>query len=420
MLTFPILPRESPTMSQRVLIGLLLGIPPTVAMGADEPRLTAIFPAEMIHNHASCVVELSNGDLLVTWYRGSGERRADDVQIMGARRVKGETAWRPRFVMADTPGYPDCNPAVFAAPDQSIWLFWPTILDHRWEGALLKFAMTNDPGPPEGPISWKREGVLHVTPQGLPEAMTRAADELVPPIKGMIPQKLIDDTLKLSRQEIYQRLGWMPRVHVAVLASGRWVLPLYCDTFSASIMAFSDDQGRTWSTSGPIIGFGAIQPSLVERNDGSLMAYMRDNGPFGRIRQAESKDHGKTWGPVSSSSLPNPGAGVEAIRLASGLWVMIYNDTTRGRHSLALAVSRDEGRTWTLARHLERVESGGGQFHYPSLMQSRDGTIHATYTRRLKDEGSTIHHAEWSEPWLIEGEASARKADRPNGTEARP
>ncbi len=62
----------------------------------------------------------------------------------------------------------------------------------------------------------------------------------------------------------------MPRVHPVVLPSGRWILPLYTDTFSASIMAISDDRGETWTASKPLIGFGNIQPSLVRKNDGEL------------------------------------------------------------------------------------------------------------------------------------------------------
>ena len=60
--------------------------------------------------------------------------------------------------------------------------------------------------------------------------------------------QIVDDDLSrkasdLYRDELYQRLGWMPRVHPIVLPSGRWILPLYTDTFSASIMAISDDRG---------------------------------------------------------------------------------------------------------------------------------------------------------------------------------
>src|SRR5881398_3521684 len=64
-----------------------------------------IFPLEHWHNHASAIVECPNGDLLVCWFHGSGERTADDVKVEGARLRKGATQWSPRFTMADTPGY---------------------------------------------------------------------------------------------------------------------------------------------------------------------------------------------------------------------------------------------------------------------------------------------------------------------------
>ena len=57
---------------------------------------------------------------------------------------------------------------------------------------------------------------------------------------------------------------------------------------------------------------------------------------------------------------------VEAIRLASGGWLIVYNDTEEGRHSLAVSLSDDEGRTWPLTQHLELVEPEQGSFSYPS------------------------------------------------------
>lgn len=41
-----------------------------------------IFPLETWHNHGSCIVEASNGDLIVCWFHGSGERKSDDVMIL--------------------------------------------------------------------------------------------------------------------------------------------------------------------------------------------------------------------------------------------------------------------------------------------------------------------------------------------------
>lgn len=391
----------------RIWLALILaGLAATTAAGA-EPFLesVAIFPAEDKHNHASCVIELSGGDLLTAWYRGTGERSADDVEIMGSWLKAGEHKWSPRFLLADTPGYPDCNPALFAAPDRTIWLFWPTILDHRWEGALLKFAVAKDEGEHSGPLRWTREGVLHVTPHGFAPAMDEAIGSLPDDVKTAAKPAL-DRLATRSKDELYQRLGWMPRVHPTVLPSGRWLLPLYSDTFNASIVAISDDQGASWSSSTPMLGFGNIQPSLVRKTDGTIVAFMRDNGRHHKIRLSTSRDEGRSWGPVTDSVHPNPGAGIEALRLTGGRWALVYNDTARGRHSLALSLSDDEGETWKWTRHIERLEPGQGQFHYPSLLQTRDGKIHVTYTRRLTKQGSTIQHAVFNEEWVVEGDGS--------------
>jgi predicted neuraminidase len=363
----------------------------------------AIFPINPKHNHASCVVQTKDGSLLAAWYSGSGERSADDVEIEGAWLPQGQSAWGTKFLMADTPGYPDCNPALFAAPDDSLWLFWPTILDHRWEGALLKFARCDQRDGPHVPLKWTRTGVLHVTPKGFADDMKQAIAGLSATEKSRYGHYLEKEEPR-SRDELYQRLGWMPRVHPVVLPSGRWILPLYTDTFSASIMAISDDRGETWTASKPLIGFGNIQPSLVRKNSGDLVAFMRDNGPHKKIRLSSSRDEGVTWSPVTDSIFPNPGAGIEAIRLANGHWVLIYNDSPRGRHSLAVSVSEDEGLSWTKTRHLESVAAGGGQFHYPSIIQGSDGSLHATYTYRLTGQGSTIEHAHFDEAWLLAGD----------------
>src|SRR5439155_26390505 len=77
-----------------------------VVSAAGEPycRSELIFPLEHWHHHGSCIVETPDGDLLVCWFHGSGERQADDVKVEGARLRKGAVAWSPRFTMADTPG----------------------------------------------------------------------------------------------------------------------------------------------------------------------------------------------------------------------------------------------------------------------------------------------------------------------------
>ena len=73
--------------------------------------------------------------------------------------------------------------------------------------------------------------------------------------------------------KLLQRLGWQPRCKPTQTRAGRLVLPLYSDTYSFSLMALSDDVGKTWRASEPLIGFGNIQPAVLERRDGTLVAY---------------------------------------------------------------------------------------------------------------------------------------------------
>ena len=102
---------------------------------APEYREELIFPLNPQHNHAPGIVECPNGDLLVSWYRGSGERSADDVAVLGARLTKGASTWSEPFVMADNPGFPDCNTCMMIDKHRSCGCSgrssWPTTGNRR-------------------------------------------------------------------------------------------------------------------------------------------------------------------------------------------------------------------------------------------------------------------------------------------------
>ncbi|MBL8205200.1 MAG: exo-alpha-sialidase [Blastocatellia bacterium] len=404
----------------------LLAFAPVCGQTKAKPFLESemIFPLEHWHNHASAIVEAPNGDLLVCWFHGSGERQADDVIVEGARKKKGAKQWSPRFTMADTPGYPDTNCTMFVDPQGRLWLMWPTIMANLWESALMKYKIASR-WTGDGAPKWDVQEVLHVTPgQEFVDGVNKAMDQLENtnaqsseyPRENL--QAYIARMRKMAADKLTRRIGWMTRAHPFVVDNKRLIVPLYSDGFSISLMAITDDWGRTWHTSTPLVGGGNIQPSIVRKKDGTLYTLMRDNGPAPkRLHQSESKDNGETWSPVTDSEHPNPGAGAEIISLRNDHWALIYNDLERGRHSLAVAISDDEGKTWKWKRHLELDASGAeaGSFHYPSLIQAKDGTLHATYSYfvnkkevSLDKDGKpmrkTIKHAHFNEEWVMEGD----------------
>lgn len=375
-----------------------------VSVGAAEPRITSelVFPLHPQHNHAPGIVECPNGDLLVSWYRGSGERSADDVAVYGARLKRGEKQWSEAFLMADTPGFPDCNTCLIIDGQKRLWLFWPLVIANSWESALTQYRVSSDYEGEACP-KWSWQGSIPLVPPNFKDTLTQSLDELVKARGSLSPmeEKLVAEIRQGFEQRIYDRLGWQPRCKPTILPSGRMLLPLYTDAYSVSVMAISDDGGQTWFSSAPLVGWGNIQPAVVRREDGTLVAYMRENGFTDRVRVCESKDDGQTWGPVTSSELPNPGSGLDALRLANGHWLLIYNDTTRGRNSLAVSISDDEGKTWKWTRHLEKAAEGS--YHYPAITQGADGTIHAIYSYFVPD-GKSMKHAAFNEEWVQAGD----------------
>jgi len=218
----------------------------------------------------------------------------------------------------------------------------------------------------------------------------------------------LQEIRKKADDKLSVRLGWMPRAHPTQVG-GRLILPLYSDGFSFSMMAYTDDGGESWKTSEPLVGPGNVQPSIVKRKDGTLVAYFRDNGPPPqRVMVSESRDNGQTWSLARDTNLPDPGAGLEAVVLRSGRWLLINNPTERGRHALGIHISDDEGQTWPTLRYLENdpVESGAGSYSYPSIMQARDGRIHVTYSYsppRGGPKGESVKHVQFTEADLLDG-----------------
>ncbi|MBN1348659.1 exo-alpha-sialidase [candidate division KSB1 bacterium] len=386
------------------LILLIACIYTNAAFGQAVFREREIFPLQEKHVHSSSIVECANGDLLACWFHGSGERKANDVKVQGARLKKNADAWSSVFIMADTPGLPDCNPVLFIDNQKRLWLFWMVVQANRWETSILKYRLSTD-FEGDGVPKWTWQDIIILQPgDAFATTVEQVYKQLEPeePIWAEYAPSYTRMLIEAAKDSRKRQTGWMTRSHPLILPSGRILLPLYSDGFNFSLVARSDDSGETWHPGQPIIGFGPIQPSIVRKNDGSLVAYMRDAGdaPY-RVLMSISADDGLTWSPAIDTDILNPGSSLEVIRLKDGRWAMVYNDTEDGRHSMAIALSDDEGESWKWKRHIGRANKSEKSYAYPSLIQAKDGLLHLSYSYRGTDR-KTIKHVVLNPDWIMQ------------------
>lgn len=405
---------------------------------------TLVLPFQDQHVHGSTLAHLPNGDLLIAWFQGDGERWADDVRILGARKKYGGDTWSAPFVLADVDAFPDINPVLHVDDRNRLWLFWYVVIANQWDTSLLKYRVSDDYSDQLGAPQWTWQDDLMVKPGGETERGILPGDPFVASVTAQLaaheerlgsdaPERFEawknetigkargDDMVRSGRlyradgtyeeadlgYPYFRRMGWQTRAKPFVTDAGRMILPLYSDGFSFSLMAYTDDRGATWRFSNPLVGMGNIQPTIAEASDGTLVAYMRDNGPAPkRLHMSTSADGGATWSLPRDAELPNPGSAADVVTLANGHWVLIYNDTERGRHSLAVSLSEDDGRTWPWTRHLELDQSEHPTTgEYPSIIQGRDGRLHATYSYYVPNPDGdgrreTVKYATFDEDWI--------------------
>lgn len=428
-----------------LLLMLLVGSLPLYVNSQELAEGKNIFPLQSEHTHGSSIVSLSNGDLLATWFQGNGERWADDVRIMGARRKAKTKKWSEPFLMADVPDFPDVNPVLFIDPKDRLWLVWYTVMANQWETSLIKYRISDDYLKQSGAPRWTWQEVLHVKPGGPTERGIQANDPFVQSVQEqfkILSQKLQEQDMDEKQAQqwaafqadildkaagknlmasgyaykadgtytkeklgypYFRRMGWQTKNKPFILDQ-RIILPLYSDGLEMTLFAISDDLGEHWSFSQPVVGIANIQATLLQKKNGDLVAYMRDNGPPPyRHPVSQSADGGLSWSPIEDSQLLNPGSGSDAVTLKNGHWVIAYNDTEKGRHSLAVSLSMDEGKTWTYTRHLlkSEVAENPATGAYPAIIQDEEGIIHVTYSYEPAQSGEeTIRYFSFDEAWI--------------------
>jgi predicted neuraminidase len=294
--------------------------------------------------HASTIVETSPGKMVAAWFGGTQEG-SNDVEIWSSRKEEGKP-WSEPVRLTNTREMPAWNPVLFQIGNRTFLYYKVGPGPQQWVGA---WKASDDGGK-----SWTRETYM---PAGL-----------LGPIRAK-PIQLSDGT-------------WL--AGTSVEAGYRWDSPADAPyrTWTCWVER-STDKGERWVRYGPIAipgePFGVIQPTLWQTVSGEVRMLMRSTERVGRIVGASSSDGGKTWSPAKPTELPNPNAGIDVVKLRGGRLVLIYNHATAGRDSIHLAVSRDDGNSWSAPMVLEK---GQGEFSYPAVIQAADGTIHVTYTWR--------------------------------------
>lgn len=308
--------------------------------------------------HVAAVAQAGDGVLHCVWYGGSAECHPD-VRIYLSQKEQAGRWTAPRSIMTREQAERDLGRPVRAlgnallVPESggSLRLLFVTIAMGKWSGSQLNSCMSKDGG-----ITWSRAERLTLSP--------------------------------------FLNLSELVRNRPVPLRDGGWCVPVYQEflgKFPELLWLPRDAPCRKSRIAG---GCTSFQPSLIPTGDQSAVAMMRDYTPARRIHLARTDNGGWSWGKPAATSLPNPDAGISGLRLSEGSLLLCYNDSPANRSDLSLAISRDDGASWTRLVSLQREELAS--FSYPYLLRQSDGLIRLAYTWK----GRELRLITFNEAWL--------------------
>jgi alpha-L-rhamnosidase len=290
--------------------------------------------------HASTIVETNKG-FIAAWFGGTKERNPD-VGIWISRRIDGkwtEPVEVANGVVNDSTRFACWNPVLYQVPDGDLLLFYKVgPSPSRWKGMLISSG--------DGGITWSE-------PRELPEGY-------IGPVKN---KPVLLDNGNLLCGSSTEGSGW--KIHFEISA----------------------DSGNTWNKTGPVNDgktYSAIQPCILFHDSGDLQALCRSRNRA--ILESWSSDKGLTWTPLAATSLPNNNSGIDAVTLADGRHLLVYNHVktpegkSKGARTPLNASISEDGKTWYAALILE--DSPVSQYSYPSVIQTSEGLVHVVYTWR--------------------------------------
>ena len=212
-----------------------------------------------------------------------------------------------------------------------------------------------------------------------------------------------------------------------VLKDGSWLLPADFEAVGRELFPeldpvrgcaamVSEDRGKTWVRRGfvrPEKTDHYCEHSIVERDDGSLLMYLRTG--FG-LMSSVSADGARTWSvPVKPKTIDQPIARAACIRLKSGRFLFVKNGFTpmeivkpqpgeknawwAARSRLTAFLSEDGGETWKGGLRLDPRT----YVAYPDAEQLSDGSIVVTYDHERARPGNELLFARFTEEDVLAG-----------------
>ncbi|NLE43131.1 MAG: exo-alpha-sialidase [Chloroflexi bacterium] len=313
---------------------------------------------ECLSCHAATVVETADGRLLAAWFGGTYEGHPD-VAIWTSTFDHGE--WSPPVKLIDERDVPLWNPVLFRDADGVVWLFYkvgPTI--PAWTGAFVRSS--------DGGRSWSHPKLL---PAGL---LGPSKNKPIVASNGEI----------VSGTSAESWRSWTCWVEVSSDGGRSWARygPITAPGWNPSETGPGGPVSAAWADDDqqlilPQQYAGVIQPTVWEYARGRLRMLMRTTQHVGFVCVTDSDDFGRTWSEARMLEVECPNSGLDAVRLRDGRIALVCNPSATDRTPLSLLISADNGETW---RTQSVLESGAGEFSYPSIIESRDGTIHTVYT----------------------------------------
>lgn len=375
--------------------------------GYFEAYLSTIYP----QNHASKMLELSNGDILCVWFSGTQEGMSD-ISIFMARLNKGKTRWTKPMKLTNDINRSEQNPVLFEDENRRIWLFYTAQKYGNQDTAIVRYRISDDDG-----YTWS------------------------------------------SANNFFEEPGTFIRQSVVVLKDGTWVFPIFrCATrtgekwtgnYDTSAVKVSRDHGENWQEYEVPDSVGLVHMCINILQDGSLVSFFRSR--YADFIYRSISTNGYDWSKPQKLELPNNNSSIQSFVLNDGAIAMVFNNINGvqnkdrreslydeieedkisddknnvssqfiedksvkkavwgvKRAPLTIALSYDNGKTWT---HMKNIQIGDGncisndsknkknrELSYPSIIQSKDGRIHVTFTYFRQ----AIKYVTFDKNWILE------------------